>query len=140
MLTGFISACPSGPARRGKGSFVTETTTGENTAPEAGSTPRRSGALSAMRLAQLQQLASSMGITGTAKMRKSDLISAIREQQSRSYAPSGGKPTDSGSPETTPAKGGTPAASAPATDTPTEQTPAPAKGDTPPAERKDTDT
>ncbi|WP_277455758.1 transcription termination factor Rho [Janibacter sp. DB-40] len=40
-----------------------------------------------MRLAQLQQLASSMGISGTAKMRKSDLIAAIREQQSGSSAP-----------------------------------------------------
>ncbi|MCW4602572.1 transcription termination factor Rho [Janibacter sp. RAF52] len=39
-----------------------------------------------MRLAQLQQLASSMGITGTAKMRKSDLVAAIRAQQSGSSA------------------------------------------------------
>ncbi|WP_303708377.1 transcription termination factor Rho [Janibacter sp. CX7] len=44
-----------------------------------------------MRLAQLQQLASSMGITGTAKMRKSDLISAIRAQQSGSSAPAPAK-------------------------------------------------
>nr|WP_246074794.1 transcription termination factor Rho [Marihabitans asiaticum] len=35
-----------------------------------------------MRLAQLQQLASSMGITGTAKMRKSDLVAAIKAKQS----------------------------------------------------------
>ena len=69
---------------------MTETTTGENTAPAAAEKPRRSGALSAMRLAQLQQLASSMGISGTAKMRKSDLIAAIREQQSGSSAPAGG--------------------------------------------------
>ncbi|WP_422389019.1 transcription termination factor Rho [Janibacter alittae] len=41
-----------------------------------------------MRLAQLQQLASSMGISSTAKMRKSDLIAAIREQQSGSSAQS----------------------------------------------------
>ncbi|MCB5990812.1 transcription termination factor Rho [Janibacter melonis] len=37
-----------------------------------------------MRLAQLQQLASSMGITGTAKMRKSDLVAAIKTKQSGS--------------------------------------------------------
>ncbi len=63
-------------ALRGKGSFVTDTTTGASA--ETAEQPRRSGALSAMRLAQLQQLASSMGITGTAKMRKSDLLAAIR--------------------------------------------------------------
>ena len=63
---------------------MTDTTTGDSAAPATSEQPRRSGALSAMRLAQLQQLASSMGITGTAKMRKSDLISAIRAQQSLS--------------------------------------------------------
>ncbi|HET8599531.1 MAG TPA: transcription termination factor Rho, partial [Segeticoccus sp.] len=47
-------------------------------APEA---PRRSGALSTMRLAELQGLASSMGISGTAKMRKSDLVTAIRARR-----------------------------------------------------------
>lgn len=66
---------------------MTDTTTGDTTAPATAEQPRRSGALSAMRLAQLQQLASSMGITGTAKMRKSDLITAIRAQQSGSSAP-----------------------------------------------------
>lgn len=66
---------------------MTDTTTGDNAAPANSEQPRRSGALSAMRLAQLQQLASSMGITGTAKMRKSDLIAAIRAQQSGSSAP-----------------------------------------------------
>ncbi|MDF2094092.1 transcription termination factor Rho [Knoellia sp. 3-2P3] len=35
-----------------------------------------------MRLAELQGLASSMGITGTAKMRKGDLITAIKARQS----------------------------------------------------------
>nr|WP_235499498.1 transcription termination factor Rho [Janibacter sp. Soil728] len=45
-----------------------------------------------MRLAQLQQLASSMGITGTAKMRKSDLVTAIRAKQSGSSAPAQAAP------------------------------------------------
>src|SRR5699024_8755216 len=85
-LDGNHQACHYKRARRGKGSFVTETTTGENTAPEPAEKPRRSGALSAMRPAQLQQLPSSMDITRTAKMRKSDLIAAIREQQSGSSA------------------------------------------------------
>ena len=67
---------------------MTDTTTGDVAAPEAGAeTPRRSGALSAMRLAQLQSLASSMGITGTTKMRKSDLVAAIRAQQSGESGP-----------------------------------------------------
>jgi hypothetical protein len=49
---------------RGKGSFVSDTTTLEPST--AGASPRRSGALTAMRLAELQGLASSMGISGTA--------------------------------------------------------------------------
>ena len=34
--------------------------------------------LSTMRLAELQQLASSMGLKGTSRMRKSELVAAIR--------------------------------------------------------------
>ena len=41
----------------------------------------KTGALSTLRLAELQQLASSMGISVNAKMRKADLVSAIREQR-----------------------------------------------------------
>ncbi|WP_068262559.1 transcription termination factor Rho [Janibacter limosus] len=83
---------------------MTDTTTGDTAATSE--QPRRSGALSAMRLAQLQQLASSMGITGTAKMRKSDLVTAIRAKQSGASAPAA----------TSPAKAATkaPAESAPA--------------------------
>ena len=47
----------------------------------AGASPRRSGALTAMRLAELQGLASSMGLSGTAKMRKGDLVAAIKSRQ-----------------------------------------------------------
>jgi transcription termination factor Rho len=54
---------------------VTDTTTLE-AAPT-----RRSGSLTAMKLAELQGLASSMGITGTAKMRKGDLVDAIKTRQ-----------------------------------------------------------
>ena len=50
---------------------------GQGTAPA-----RRSGALGAMKVAELQGLASSLGITGTGKMRKSDLIEAITARQS----------------------------------------------------------
>ncbi|WP_050668876.1 transcription termination factor Rho [Luteipulveratus halotolerans] len=53
---------------------MTDTT--EVAAPSTGgSTPR--GGLSALKLDELKQLASSMGIKGTSKMRKSDLVAAI---------------------------------------------------------------
>ncbi len=63
---------------------MTDTTTLE--ASSAGG-PRRSGALSAMRLAELQGLASSMGISGTAKMRKGDLVAAIKARQNGESGP-----------------------------------------------------
>ncbi|HET7761469.1 MAG TPA: transcription termination factor Rho [Phycicoccus sp.] len=65
---------------------MTDTTTLEATA-SSGSSPRRSGALSAMRLAELQGLASSMGISGTAKMRKGDLVAAIKARQNGESGP-----------------------------------------------------
>jgi transcription termination factor Rho len=60
---------------------VTDTTT-LDAAEQVAEKPRRSGALSAMRLAELQGLASSMGIAGTATMRKGDLVAAIKARQS----------------------------------------------------------
>ena len=63
----------SGGARaEGEGQYVTDIS-------QAAAT--RTGALSTLRLAELQQLASSMGISVNAKMRKADLVSAIREQR-----------------------------------------------------------
>ncbi len=77
---------------RGEGSFVTDTTTLE-ASTTSGSSPRRSGALTAMRLAELQGLASSMGISGTAKMRKGDLVAAIKARQNGESGPaSAGNP------------------------------------------------
>jgi transcription termination factor Rho len=64
---------------------VTDTTTLEASTSSGGS--RRSGALSAMRLAELQGLASSMGISGTAKMRKGDLVAAIKARQNGESGP-----------------------------------------------------
>ncbi|KGN39333.1 transcription termination factor Rho [Knoellia subterranea] len=63
---------------------MTDTTTLD--APAA-TTPRRSGSLTAMRLAELQGLASSMGISGTAKMRKGDLVAAIKARQNGESGP-----------------------------------------------------
>ncbi|MFE5871702.1 transcription termination factor Rho [Streptomyces roseifaciens] len=57
--------------------------TGAATAPKR----RRSGTgLDAMVLAELQQLASSLGIKGTARMRKGQLIEVIKERQAGSSA------------------------------------------------------
>jgi transcription termination factor Rho len=58
----------------GEGTFVTETTTNDNAA--------RSGSLTALRLPQLQEMASGLGIKGYRRMRKSDLIEAIQSQGS----------------------------------------------------------
>jgi transcription termination factor Rho len=63
-------------------------------APAADETPRRSGGLSTMRLAELQGLASSLGLSGTARMRKGDLVTAIRARQSG--APAASAPSTSG--------------------------------------------
>ena len=41
-----------------------------------------SAALSTMRLAELQQLAGSMGLKGISRMRKSELVAAIRDNVS----------------------------------------------------------
>ena len=60
---------------------MTDTTTLE-TASTQDEKPRRSGSLSTMKVAELQGLAASMGITGTAKMRKNDLVAAIKDRQS----------------------------------------------------------
>ncbi|MFI6822125.1 transcription termination factor Rho [Micromonospora sp. NPDC050187] len=55
---------------------------GEATAAAAPARRRRSGTgLSAMLLPELQSLAASLGISGTARMRKVELISAITERQ-----------------------------------------------------------
>ncbi|HET7475748.1 MAG TPA: transcription termination factor Rho [Dermatophilaceae bacterium] len=47
----------------------------------AGEPPARGGSLSSMRLAELQSLAAGLGLTGVARMRKGDLVTAIRARQ-----------------------------------------------------------
>ncbi|MFD7892725.1 Rho termination factor N-terminal domain-containing protein, partial [Streptomyces albidoflavus] len=58
--------------------------TDASAAPAAGSRRRRGTGLEGMVLAELQQVASGLGIRGTARMRKSQLIEVIKE------APAGG--------------------------------------------------
>ena len=71
----------------------------ENPTPTGAST---GASLQAMKLAQLQALASELGVSGTAKMRKSDLVAAIENggvvpAKSEDGAPSG---TDAAAPQT----------------------------------------
>ncbi|SEC48966.1 transcription termination factor Rho [Streptomyces sp. TLI_105] len=87
--------------RSREGPFVSDTTdlmgvTADNSvdtaAPAAGATGtarrRRSGTgLEGMVLAELQQVASGLGIRGTARMRKSQLIEVIKEAQAGGSAP-----------------------------------------------------
>ncbi|HET7660755.1 MAG TPA: Rho termination factor N-terminal domain-containing protein, partial [Oryzihumus sp.] len=51
-----------------------------------------------MRLAELQGLATSLGITGTAKMRKGDLLTAIRARQAGGSAPAAETPAKADAP------------------------------------------
>src|SRR3954470_12810925 len=53
----------------------------------AGSRRRRGTGLEGMVLAELQQVASGLGIRGTARMRKSQLIEVIKEAQAGAGAP-----------------------------------------------------
>ena len=105
-------------------SDTTELFTGSSGAPEAspgftGGTPapagetvtdkpaRRGGSgLSGMLLADLQRLAQSMGITGTGRMRKSQLIEAIQSKQGGGATQQGAPAQDSGRPAGPPAGNG----------------------------------
>ncbi len=69
------------------------------TSTNGGTTKRRAG-LTGMVLAELRELAGQMGITGTAGMRKGDLIAAIKERQGGSSA--GPAPESSAGSETLP--------------------------------------
>ncbi|MDQ3450247.1 MAG: Rho termination factor N-terminal domain-containing protein, partial [Actinomycetota bacterium] len=58
---------------------VVDTRTNGAAAAPTGATRRRGTGLSSMVLPELQQLAGSLGITGTARMRKGDLIATIQD-------------------------------------------------------------
>ena len=55
----------------------------------ADETPKRAGSLNTMKLAELQGMAGSLGLTGTAKMRKGDLVTAIKANQADGSASAG---------------------------------------------------
>ena len=110
---------------------MSDTTTLE--ASTAGASPRRSGALTAMRLAELQGLASSMGISGTTKMRKGDLVAAIKSRQNGESGPASTSEPRRARRATSTGRGVEPAASspqaAPATEAPVVEAPAQERAD-----------
>ncbi|NYG60573.1 transcription termination factor Rho [Nocardioides daedukensis] len=64
-------------------SETTEPTTPTNDAPEsAGAARKRGGGLNSMLIADLRSMAGGMGIGGAAKMKKADLVAAIKAGQS----------------------------------------------------------
>ena len=69
------------------------TSTADGIETAAGGTPRRrtGGGLASKLLPELQQMAGDLGIAGTAKMRKSELIAAIQGAQGGAAADNGGR-------------------------------------------------
>src|SRR5687767_8029376 len=66
----------------------TDRAAAEADAAETGATRRRraGGGLASMLLPELQSLAASLGISGTARMRKGELVAAIQERQAATAA------------------------------------------------------
>src|SRR5674476_1562937 len=81
--------------KRGERSFVTNTTYLASVPTSGADEPvKRAASLSTMKLAELQGLAGSLGLTGTAKMRKGDLVTAIRGRQSGASSKAGSTSAD----------------------------------------------
>jgi transcription termination factor Rho len=73
---------PAGAVRSWPDAVDAATGSNEASADSAGSASSRPASLSAMLLPELQRVAQSIGITGTARMRKGQLIAAIEERRS----------------------------------------------------------
>nr|WP_208385495.1 transcription termination factor Rho [Curtobacterium sp. WW7] len=80
----------------------------------------------ALRLPELQRIASSLGITGLSKLRKGDLIASIEDKRP-AEAPASVTPTLDGAGTGTPAPEAAPAAEAPVAETPVSPADAPAE-------------
>src|ERR1700722_11841879 len=84
-----LPAAGAAGVRPWEGSLVSDTTEFLTSSPDRASTDAAStgragktgGGLAAMRLPELQQLAQSMGIKGTGRLRKGEVIAAIQEKQ-----------------------------------------------------------
>ena len=98
------------------------------TAPDTGApAPSRRKGLSTMVLAELRELAGELNITDTAKMRKGDLIAAIKERQSGGGAAAPAAAATNGSGPAAPAERAPTTAPAPAPDAAADPAPAPAR-------------
>jgi transcription termination factor Rho len=73
---------PAGAVRSWPDAVDTATGSNEASADSAGGASSRPASLSAMLLPELQRVAQSIGITGTARMRKGQLIAAIEDRRS----------------------------------------------------------
>lgn len=98
----------------GEGSFVTDTI-------ESASSARSGGSISGLRMPELQALAAQLGVTGTSRMRKSDLVDAIQSRSGGDGAPARGgrkapatQPTAESAPARSASGESAPSASAPA--------------------------
>ncbi|WP_034224895.1 Rho termination factor N-terminal domain-containing protein, partial [Actinotalea ferrariae] len=108
---------------------MTETIEAAELRPDAASAPgTRSGALSTLRLPELQALAAELGVPGTTGMRKSDLLSAIRERREsgKGAATRGSRGARSAASTTDAPQSDAPATDAPQTP-PTEAPPSPTR-------------
>ncbi|MEU4997027.1 transcription termination factor Rho [Streptomyces sp. NPDC021622] len=81
---------------------ATDASAAPATGASAGSRRRRGTGLEGMVLAELQQVASGLGIKGTARMRKSQLIEVIKEAQAGGGAPAKSAAPSSAEAETKP--------------------------------------
>lgn len=72
---------PAGAVRSWPDAVDTATASGDASAASPGESGGKPKALSAMLLPELQRVAQSVGITGTARMRKGQLIAAIEEKR-----------------------------------------------------------
>ena len=85
VLALYPASMESAPTDEGEGTFVTDTTEQVVSA----TSPARSH-LTAMNVAELKALASGLGITGTAKLRKEQLVTSILARQSGQAPPASG--------------------------------------------------
>jgi len=88
---GVAGSAGTSPAQAGAVRSWPDADDGTGTATVGSGAARRSGSgLAAMVLPELQRLAQSLGLTGTARMRKGDLIAAIEQAQRGGAGASGG--------------------------------------------------
>jgi len=79
---GVAPSAGTSPAQAGAVRSRPDADDGSTAATQPGAGKRASGGLNAMLMPELQRLAQSLGLTGTTRLRKGDLVAAIQERQS----------------------------------------------------------